>query len=62
MLVNSKAIVLRTIKYSDSTLIVDAYTEQGGRRGFLVRIPKTRKAPVKNVLFSPMAILNIEWN
>ena len=44
MLVNSKAIVLRTIKYSDSTLIVDAYTEQGGRRGFLVRIPKTRKA------------------
>ena len=62
MLVNSKAIVLRTIKYSDSTLIVDAYTEQGGRRGFLVRIPKTRKASVKNVLFSPMAILNIEWN
>lgn len=62
MLVNSKAIVLRTTKYSDSTLIVDAYTEKEGRRGFLVRIPKTRRAAVRNVLFAPMAILNIGWN
>ncbi len=62
MLISSRAVVLRTTKYSDSTLIVDAYTEKEGRRGFLVRIPKTRRASVKNVLFSPMAILSIEWN
>ena len=62
MLISSKAVVLRTTKYNDNTLIVDAYTEKEGRRGFLVRIPKTRRASVKNVLFSPMTILNVEWN
>ncbi len=62
MLINSRAIVLRTIKHSDSTLIVDAYTEKEGRRSFATNIPKTRKASIKKVLFSPMALLEIEWN
>ncbi len=62
MLQNSRAIVLRTIKHSDSTLIADVYTETDGRRSFLVRIPKTSRAGVKNVLFTPMAQLQIEWN
>lgn len=62
MLVSSRAIVLRTIKYSDSTLIVNAYTESGGRMSFAVRIPKTSHARLKSVLFAPGAALVVEWN
>ena len=29
---------------------------------FLVRVPKTRRAAVKSVLFSPLALLELEWN
>lgn len=62
MLQSSKAIVIRTIKYSDSTLIADTYTEKEGRRSFAVHISKTGRGAVKKTLFSPMAILDIEWN
>lgn len=62
MITKSRAIILRVTKYNDSMQIVDAYTEKGGLRGFIVKIPKTRKARVKNVLFTPMAIMELEWN
>lgn len=62
MLKKSRAVVLRVIKYSDATLIVDTYTEAEGRRSFTVRIPKTRKASVKPAIFAPMALLCIEWD
>ena len=62
MLQTSRAVILRTIKYSDSAFIADAYTETDGRRSFMVRIPKTARARVKNVLFAPMALLRMEWN
>lgn len=62
MLVRSRAVVLRTVKYNDVSVIVEAYTAAEGRVGFIVRIPKTRRAAVKNVLFAPLALLEIEWN
>lgn len=62
MLRKSRAVVLRVIKYSDATLIVDTYTETEGRRSFALRIPKTRKASVKPAIFVPMALLQIEWD
>lgn len=62
MLIRSKAIVLHTLKYNDASEVVETYTEREGRVAFLVRIPKTRRAAVKNVLFSPLAMLELEWN
>ncbi|MEG1581413.1 MAG: DNA repair protein RecO [Bacteroidaceae bacterium] len=62
MLVKSLGIVLRTFKYNDTQNIVDVYTEAMGRVSFMVRIPRSRRATIKNVLFQPMAVLLLEWN
>lgn len=48
------------IKYSDTSNIVDIYTEQNGRASFLVAASRTRKSVVKPVLFQPLAMLDIE--
>lgn len=53
-------IVLHSLKYNDTSNIVDIYTEQGGRASFLVKIPRTRKSGVRSVLFQPLAIVELE--
>ena len=55
-----KGIVLHTLKYNDTSNIVDIYTEQGGRASFLVKVSRSRKAGVQNVLFQPLALVEIE--
>ena len=61
MQVSTKAIVLRTVKYGDSQLIVDMLTEGMGRVSFICRIPKTSKSKVRKQLFQPLTILDIEF-
>lgn len=58
----SKAVVLRTVKYSDTSVVAETYTEAAGRAGFIVRIPKSRRAAVRSTLFTPLALLELEWN
>ena len=53
-------IVLHVLKYNDTSNIVDIYTEQVGRASFLVKIPHSRKSNVRNVLFQPLAFVEIE--
>ena len=53
-------IVLHTIKYNDTSIIVDIYTERNGRMSFLVTITRTRKAAIKTVLFQPLSIIEFE--
>ena len=59
MLKKTKAIVLFTLKYNDTSSIVHAFTEEEGHMSFLLRIPKSHKAKVKNVLFQPLSILEL---
>ena len=37
MIISTKAIVLRKINYSDSSLIVDVFTELEGRKSFFIK-------------------------
>lgn len=60
MLQKTRGIVLHALKYKDSSMIVDIYTEQHGRASFMVYIPKSRKASVKATLFQPLALIEIE--
>ena len=53
-------IVLHTLKYNDTSNIVDIYTEQSGRASFLVKIPRSRKSGVQAVLFQPLSIIEVE--
>jgi DNA repair protein RecO (recombination protein O) len=60
MLTKTQAIVLHSIKYGETRLIVDMFTRSHGRLSFIVNIPKSAKAKVKKQLFQPLTLLEIE--
>ena len=62
MLTKSQALVLHSLKYNDTAFIAVLFTEAEGVVSFLVRIPKTRKAGIKQKLFQPLNLLEIEWD
>lgn len=51
-------IVLRTLRYSDSLMIVDVYTRQCGRVSFLAPVSRSKRSKVRSVLFQPLAMLS----
>lgn len=60
MLQKTVGIVLHILKYSDTSHIVEMYTEVSGRASFLVAVPRSRKAVVKSVLFQPLSLIEFE--
>lgn len=60
MLQKTVGIVLHTLKYNDTSNIVEMYTELSGRASFLVNVPRSRKAAVKSVLFQPLSLIEFE--
>lgn len=60
MLQKTLGIVLHTLKYKDTSIIVDIYTEVAGRASFMVSVLRSRKATVKPVLFQPLALVELE--
>lgn len=62
MEIKTSAIVLQTIKYGDSQLIVGFFTEKLGRLSFMVRVPKSSKGKMKRQLFQPLMVLNLEFD
>lgn len=62
MFQKTTGIVLHSLKYNDTTNIVDIYTELFGRLSFLVSASRSRKSAVKYVLFQPLSIIEIEAN
>lgn len=59
---HSRAIVLRTIRYSDEALIARLLTEEQGCVSMQIRISRSRRASVRHTLFRPLAVLDVEWN
>ena len=60
MLTKTQAIVLHSLKYGESKLIVDMFTRMHGRQSFIVSIPKTNKGKLKKQFFQPLTLLEIE--
>ncbi|QOD60030.1 DNA repair protein RecO [Polaribacter haliotis] len=61
--VSTKAIVLSTLKYSDTSLIVKCYTEESGLKSYLVRgVLKAKKGGLKVAYFQPLTQLSIVAN
>lgn len=60
MLTKTQAIVLHSLKYGESRLIVDMFTRTFGRQSFIVSIPKTSKGKIKKQFFQPLTLLEIE--
>jgi len=62
MLTTTKAIVLSSIKYSDSDLIVKCYTQDGLKSYMLKRILKAKKGKLKVAYFQPLTQLEMVVN
>ena len=60
MLVKTQAIVLHSIKYGETRIIVDMFTREAGRLSFIVAVPKTAKGHLKKQYFQPMTLLEVE--
>lgn len=58
---NSRAIVLHTVKYSETSIITKLYTENNGLVTFIVKGVRTVKGKSKAALFQPLSILDISY-
>ncbi|MBR5085363.1 MAG: DNA repair protein RecO [Prevotella sp.] len=61
MTIKTKAIVLRSVKYGDNSLIVDMLTERCGRSSFIIRLSKSSKGKFRRNLFIPLTILEVDY-
>lgn len=62
-LVNTKAIVLSSLKYGDTSLIVKCYTEKEGLKTYLIRgVLKAKKKGIKAAYFQPLTQLKVVAN
>lgn len=59
MLQTTEGIILHTLKYKESSLLVEAYTEAMGRSTFLVHLPRSRKSSLKASLFQPLSLVEL---
>ena len=55
----TRGIVLNQIKYSDSQVIAQIYTEQFGRQSFIFRKPKSKKTSISLNILQPFFLLDI---
>ncbi len=58
----ARAIVLHSIKYGETQLIVDVFTDTNGFLSFIVKIPKSAKSRMKRQYFQPLSLLSIEFD
>lgn len=62
MLQKTRAVVLNTLKYGESQMIVDMLTMSHGRLTFMQRVPRTSRSKVPKQLFTPLNIVDIEFD
>lgn len=61
MVITTKAIVLSSLKYGESDLIVKCFTESSGLKSYLLRnVLKAKKGKLKSSYFLPLSLLEIE--
>lgn len=60
MLQKTKGVVLHTLKYNDTSQIVDVYTDQHGRVSYIVPVSRSKKKGVSGALFLPLALIEFE--
>lgn len=60
MLKKSDSIILKTVKYGDSQLIIDMLTLEYGRMSVVWKMPRKRKGSVGPHIFQPLTIVQME--
>jgi DNA repair protein RecO (recombination protein O) len=59
MIIKTRGIILRTVKYSETSLILDIYTEAKGLRTYIVSGVRTSRAKVSIGLLQVMSLVDI---
>jgi len=59
MLVKTEAIVLHSLKYGESRVVVDLFTRQLGRLACIASLPKSPRGRLKKQYFQPMTLLEV---
>lgn len=62
MQMKTNAVVLHELRYGDSQLVVDMFTETMGRMSFICRVPKGRRGGVQARLLQPMNIIAVDFD
>ena len=63
MIENTKAIVINTIKYGDTSLITTCYTEKCGVKSYMLKgVLKSKKSKIKAAYFQPLTQLFLTAN
>jgi DNA repair protein RecO (recombination protein O) len=63
MIETTKAIVINSIKYGDTSLIATCYTENCGLKSYMLKgVLKAKKAKIKTAYFQPLMQLNLTAN
>ncbi|MFC2096625.1 DNA repair protein RecO [Bacteroidota bacterium] len=60
MLHKTRGIVLKHIKYSETSIIVTIYTESFGRQAYIINGVRSKKAKIKANTFQPLFLLEME--
>src|SRR5574344_82121 len=60
MLIKTRGIVLRCIKYGESSLITDLFTESNGIMSFVVKLSKNKSSRYKRSIFQPLTIVSFD--
>ena len=59
MLIKTRGIIFRAIKYSETSIIADIYTEEKGLRSFIISGVRTKKAKVSASLLQVMTLVDL---
>ncbi len=63
MIVHTPAIVIYSLRYGESDLIVSLFTKTSGLRSYLLKgILKSKRGKIRSSLFQPLTLLEIEAN
>lgn len=60
MLEHTRGIFLRSVKYSETSVIAVIYTEAYGRQSYMVNGARSKKSVGKTVAFQPLYLLDLE--
>jgi DNA repair protein RecO (recombination protein O) len=59
MIIKTRGIILRTVKYSETSIIADIFTEAKGLRSYIVSGVRTQKAKVSAGLMQVMSLVDL---
>ena len=62
MLIKTQAIVLKTLKFGESQLVIDLFTESIGCVSFIHPLLKTKRNRMGKQFFQPLTLLEIEFD